>query len=154
MKKHDYKRLPSRLFLCFLSLATFMIVSCVTTSPVSNDRRFASVIASGVTTKRELHLYPPHTDFSDNIDDRYSLSEGLFSSTDGKSDYVATVPAHHQVHFENVRKRRDIMGGGEYLLGSLKLNGKTYSISYWLGSLGDETNAGWRAFFKSFEPMQ
>ena len=127
-----------------------MMVSCETASPISKDRRFASMIASGVKTKQELHLYPPGIGVSDS-GDRYSLSEGLFSSGEGKWDYVATVPAHHPVHFQKVRKTRDIMGGGEYLLGSLELNGKPYSISYWLGSLNNDSNAGWRCFFKSFE---
>ncbi len=149
MKEHDYKALQNQIFLYLLSLATLMMVSCEIISPVSKDRRFASMIASGVRTKCELPLYPPGIGVSDS-GTSYSIGGGLFSSG-GKWDYVAMVPAHHPVHFEKVRKTRDIMGGGEYLLGSLELNGKPYSISYWLGSLNDDSNAGWRRFFKAFE---
>jgi hypothetical protein len=148
--KHHTHRTKNQLPLCVLLLGALMSASCESTSRVSSDARFASAIARGMKTKRALHLYPPGIGVSDS-GESYSLSAGLFSSREGAWDYVATVPAHHPVCFEQVRKTYDITGGGEYLLGSLELRGKTYRVSYWLGLLNDDSKAGWKGFYKSFE---
>jgi len=136
--------------LVILSFALLMSVACQSTSNISNDPRFANIVASGVRTKRELRLYPPGVAIFDSRD-RYSLSAGEISTTANGWDYVATVPAHYPVHFDKLRRVHDISGGGEYLLGNLDFNGENYLISYWLGMLNDDSQAGWERFFKSFE---
>ena len=151
--RHHATSAATLLPFCVLVLAALMNASCESTGRVSSDARFANVIARGVRTKRALYLYPPGIGVSDK-GGRYALSEGFFSSKEGKWDYVAKVPAHHPVRFEQVRKTYDITGGGEYLLGSLNLHGKTYPVSYWLGLLNDGSKAGWSLFYKSFEAAQ
>ena len=135
-------------FLLFVLI--FMNISCESNLSISRDSRFASLAARGIRTKRELRLYPPGIGVSDS-GDRYSLSAGYFGSAEKGWDYVATIPAHHPVAFEKLRRTYDVTGGGEYLLGHLDYGGETYQISSWLGLLNDDSQAGWRRFFKSFE---
>lgn len=133
-----------------LSLVMLLSVACENIRPIANDSRFADVIASGVRTKRELRLYPPGIGVSDS-GGRYSLSEGYFATTPQSWDYVAVVPAHHPVNFEKVRRVYDFSGGSEYLLGNIELKGEDYPVSYWLGLLNNDSETGWRCFFRSFE---
>ena len=126
------------------------LTSCGMTTETSSDSRFKSIIGREIQTKRQLRLYrnDPHQT-GDNV--HFCLTEAYYRFSETDSGEVAIIPQSHRVQFDKLRRTRSLSGGSEYLLGTLKFKGTTYPISYWLGLIGDDSNAGWKGIYRSFE---
>lgn len=143
-------KLRARVCVFFTHMLSIMLVGCGMTTETKSDPRFKALLGRDVLTKRALRLYRIDSNLTGD-DTHHCITAGYYPFSETDSGEVAIIPQSHRVQFDKLRRARSLSGGSEYLLGTLKFKGTTYPISYWLGLIGDDSNAGWKGIYRSFE---
>lgn len=134
----------------FIILMLSLMLSGCGTTETQKDSRFKTILGREVMTKRPLRLYRIDPGLTgDNT--HHCLTAGYYPFSETDSGEIGVIPANYAVRFDKVRRTRSISAGEEYLIGIVKFKGVTYPISYTLGLIGDDSNAGWRRIYLSFE---
>ena len=120
------------------------------TIETKSDPRFKAILGRDVLTKRPLRLYRIDPNLTgDNT--HHCVIAGYYPFSETDSGQIGVIPKQHAVRFDKLRRTRALSAGSESLIGTVRFEGKTYPISYKLGLIGDDTNAGWRRIYLSFD---
>lgn len=121
------------------------------TRDITKDRRFAQVLSTDITTKREMRLYHIVLEDSRRSPDlEYDLTES--ETTDNPMrQLIGTISPGHKVRFNRVYSKTASGETQEWMVGSMTYKGEVYKIEYFLGFTGYGGFTGWKRLYKSFD---
>jgi hypothetical protein len=134
----------------FVFLIGITFSSCGMVAHSTRDPRFNQIFGREIQAKRPLRLYRIDRDLTGDTDHHY-ITAGYYPFSETDSGEIGVLPTGHPVRFEKLRRDYSIDGGSERLLGTTMFRGTTYLVSYYLGLAGDDTIAGWKRIYLSFE---